>query len=75
MPFFPFLFVGYKSAEVKAASTVMVTLEDDSQVLDAVVVIGYGSVKKNDMTGSVTAIKPDKLNKGLITNAQDYDDW
>ena len=59
-------FVGYKSAEVKAASTVMVTLEDDSQVLDAVVVIGYGSVKKND-----TAIKPDKLNKGLITNAQD----
>ena len=64
-------FVGYKSAEVKAATTVMVTLEDDSQVLDAVVVIGYGSVKKNDMTGSVTAIKPDKLNKGLITNAQD----
>lgn len=64
-------FVGYKSAEVKAASTVMVTLEDDSQVLDAVVVIGYGSVKKNDMTDSVTAIKPDKLNKGLITNAQD----
>ena len=64
-------FVGYKSAEMKAASTVMVTLEDDSQVLDAVVVIGYGSVKKNDMTGSVTAIKPDKLNKGLITNAQD----
>ena len=64
-------FVGYKSAEVKAASSVIVTLEDDSQVLDAVVVIGYGSVKKNDMTGSVTAIKPDKLNKGLITNAQD----
>lgn len=64
-------FVGYKSAEVKAASSVIVTLEDDSQVLDAVVVIGYGSVKKNDMTGSVTAIKPDKLNKGLVTNAQD----
>lgn len=64
-------FVGYKPVEVKAAPTVMITLEDDSQVLDAVVVIGYGSVKKNDMTGSVTAIKPDKLNKGLITNAQD----
>ena len=63
-------FVGYKSAEVKAASTVMVTL-DDMEILDEVVVIGYGQVKKNDMTGSVTAIKPDKLNKGLITNAQD----
>ena len=33
--------------------------------------IGYGSVRKNDATGSVTAIKPDKLNKGLTTNAQD----
>ena len=35
------------------------------------VVIGYGTVKKNDATGSVTAIKPDKLNRGLTTNAQD----
>lgn len=64
-------FVGYKPVEIQAAPSVMVTLQDDSQVLDAVVVIGYGSVKKNDMTGSVTAIKPDKINKGLITNAQD----
>lgn len=64
-------FVGYKTAEVKATPTMIITLEDDSQVLDAVVVIGYGSVKKDDMTGSVTAIKPDKLNKGLVTNAQD----
>ena len=64
-------FIGYKTEEVKAASTVMVTLQDDSQLLDAVVVIGYGTVKKNDMTGSVTAMKPDAINKGLTTNAQD----
>lgn len=64
-------FVGYKPAEVKAASSVVITLEDDSQVLDAVVVIGYGTVKKNDLTGSVTAIKPDKLNRGLTTTATD----
>ena len=56
---------------MKAASSVVVTLEDDSQVLDAVVVIGYGTVKKNDATGSVTAIKPDKISKGMTTNAQD----
>ena len=37
-------FVGYKAAEIKAAPSVMVTLEDDSQVLDAVVVVGYGTV-------------------------------
>ena len=35
------------------------------------VVIGYGSVKKNDATGSVTALKPDELSKGITTNAQD----
>ncbi len=64
-------FIGYKTEEVKAASTVMVTLQDDSQLLDAVVVIGYGTVKKNDATGSVTAIKPDELSKGITTNAQD----
>ena len=64
-------FVGYKAAEIKAAPSVMVTLEDDSQVLDAVVVVGYGTVKKNDLTGSVTAIKPDKISKGVTTSAQD----
>lgn len=64
-------FVGYKNVEIKAAKSVMVIMEDDSQVLDAVVVIGYGTVKKNDMTGSVTAIKPDKISKGITTSAQD----
>ena len=50
-------FVGYKPIEVKAAPSVTVTLEDDSQVLNDVVVIGYGSVKKSDLSGSVVAIK------------------
>ena len=40
-------------------------------MLEDVVVIGYGSVKKSDATGSVTAIKPDDFNKGLRTTAQD----
>lgn len=64
-------FVGYKMAEVAAAPSVVVTLQDDAQALEAVVVIGYGTVKKNDLTGSVTAIKPDKLNRGLTTTATD----
>lgn len=64
-------YVGYKSEEVKATPSVIVTMQDDSQVLDAVVVIGYGTVKKNDATGSVTAIKPDKISKGITTSAQD----
>ena len=64
-------FIGYKTQEVAAASSVIVTLVEDTEMLDEVVVIGYGSVKKNDLTGSVTAIKPDEMNKGLVTNAQD----
>ena len=64
-------FIGYKTAEIAAAPTVMLTLQDDSELLSEVVVIGYGTAKKNDLTGSVTAIKPDEMNKGLVTNAQD----
>lgn len=64
-------FVGFKPATAKAAASVVVTLEDDATVLDNVVVIGYGVAKKNDLTGSVTAIKPDDKNKGMIVNAQD----
>ena len=39
--------------------------------MDEIVVIGYGTVKKDDATGSVTAIKPDKMNRGLTTTATD----
>ena len=64
-------FIGYKTEEVKAAPMVLVQLKDDAELLGEVVVIGYGTAKKNDLTGSVTAIKPDEMNKGLVTNAQD----
>ena len=64
-------YVGYQDAKVKAAPNVVVILQDDSQVLDNVVVIGYGRAKKNDLTGSVTAIKPDELSKGITNNATD----
>ena len=63
-------FIGYKTQELPATATMNVTLQDDTEMLDDVVVIGYGSVKKND-AGSVTAIKPDELSKGITTNAQD----
>ena len=64
-------YIGYQPANVKAAANVVVVLKDDSQMLENVVVIGYGVAKKNDLTGSVTAIKPDDKNHGLVTNAQD----
>ena len=64
-------YIGYETAEVAAAPHVEVVLQDDSHALNEVVVIGYGVARKNDLTGSVTAIKPDEKNHGLITNAQD----
>ncbi len=63
-------YIGYKTATVKADGTVTITLEDNSTLNEAVV-IGYGVAKKTDLTGSVTAIKPDDKNHGLQTSAQD----
>ena len=64
-------YVGYQTATVKAMPNLVITLKDDQTVLSDVVVIGYGRAKKNDLTGSVTAIRPDDKNHGLNINAQD----
>ena len=64
-------YVGFQTQTVKAAPNLVVTLEDDQTVLSDIVVIGYGVAKKNDLTGSVVAMKPDEKNHGIITTAQD----
>jgi len=64
-------YMGYKTQELEAKGTLSIKLSEDTEVLDEVVVVGYGVVKKNDATGSVTAIKPDEMNKGLTTTATD----
>lgn len=65
--------VGYQSQEIAVANRTQlnITLSEDTKLLEDVVVIGYGVVRKSDATGSVTAIKPDELNKGLALNPQD----
>lgn len=63
-------FVGYQTQDVTAQNSMSITLLDNNK-LNEIVVIGYGGVKKNDLTGSVTAIKPDEMNHGLNTTAQD----
>ncbi len=63
--------IGLQSQTVTAAPTLEIQLLDDSQVLENVVVIGYGTVKKSDLTGSVTALRPDAKNKGVVVSAQD----
>ena len=64
-----FSFIGYTTQELPATAELMnVVLKDDSEMLREVVVIGYGSVKKSDLTGSVTAIKAEELNRGVVTS-------
>ena len=65
-------FIGYDPQEVRwDGEPVEVILQEMANNLGEAVVIGYGVAKKNDLSGSVVAIKPDEKNHGLITNAQD----
>ncbi len=62
-------FIGYSAQELPATAELMnVVLKDDSEMLSEVVVIGYGSVKKSDLTGSVTAIKAEDINRGAVNS-------
>ena len=64
--------IGYTSQSFKASAVpTRVTLVEDTEFLDDVVVIGYGTVKKSDMTGSVSTVKADEINKGVITTPAD----
>lgn len=60
-----FAYVGFTPAEraVGGNTTINIVLEPASDVLDEVVVIGYGSVKKSDLTGAVSSVGSDKLTK------------
>lgn len=64
-------YIGFVNQQVTAAPSVIVTMQDDAKQLEQVVVIGYGRAKKEDLTGSVTAMKPDDLSKGITNNASD----
>ena len=64
--------IGYTTQTYKASAIpATITLVEDSEFLDEIVVIGYGTVKKSDLTGSVSTVKADELNKGVITTPAD----
>jgi iron complex outermembrane receptor protein len=68
-----FSFVGYATQEVSVAnqSDISISLNPDVTSLNEVVVIGYGSQEKKDVTGSVMAITTKDLNKGIVSSPQD----
>lgn len=63
--------IGYMKTELKAdlQNSLVVPLREDLVGLDEVVVIGYGTARKSDLTGSVVSVKPKDLNTGAISNA------
>ncbi len=68
-----FSFVGYvpQTVVVGQQTTLKISLVQQTQGLDEVVVIGYGTVKKSDATGAVSTVSSKDFNKGSITSAQD----
>lgn len=66
-------YVGYdtQNVPVNGQTTLKIVMKENSLVLDEVVAIGYGTVKKNDATGSVNTVKPSEIAAGLATSAQD----
>ncbi|MEE1148386.1 MAG: carboxypeptidase-like regulatory domain-containing protein, partial [Alistipes sp.] len=66
-------YIGYLTQNLAANSELLqrLVLEEDSAMIDDVVVIGYGTVKKDDLTGSISTVKADQTNKGLATSPTD----
>ena len=64
--------IGYQTVSFRASQMPgSVVLQEDSEYLDEVVVIGYGEVRKSDATGSVVAMKPDELNRVKANTTED----
>ncbi|MBK5720291.1 TonB-dependent receptor [Dysgonomonas sp. Marseille-P4677] len=66
-------YVGFETQEIPISgkNKLSITLLENQGLLNEVIVIGYGQVKKGDITGSLTTIKPDEMNKGMQVTAQD----
>lgn len=65
-----FSYIGFLSQEVVVnGAKVNVTLKEDTKTLDEVVVIGYGSMARKDVTSSITTVKADQLNVGVFSDA------
>ena len=67
-----FSYIGFNTIEQLATknATMNISLVDDAQSLDEVVVVGYGTARKKDLTGSVAAVGVKDFNKGAVVSAQ-----
>lgn len=71
-------YIGYLDKDVavsKGKTTLNIQLKEDTQALDEVVVVGYGSVKKRDLTGSVSQISSSSIQNQAVMSGEKYADW
>ena len=66
-------YIGYRPQTIAISNrtNIRIVLEEDTELLEELVVIGYGTVRKDDATGSVVAVDASKLNRGLATSPSD----
>lgn len=61
-------YVGYRTQEIKATDNMKVVLKEDAELLDEVVVVGYGTQRKGNLTGSISNVKSEKLTTAPVGN-------
>lgn len=61
-------YIGYQTMEIKAGTSLQIVLKEDAELLDEVVVVGYGTMRRKDVTSSISTIQSDDLNQGVYTD-------
>ena len=64
-----FSYIGYKTVEMKASADMNISLSEDTDMLDEVVVIGYGSVRRGDVTTAISSVSQKDLENRPIVSA------
>jgi TonB-linked SusC/RagA family outer membrane protein len=67
-------YIGARTQEValKGRTNISVTLQDESSLLNEVVVVGYGTQRRSDITGSVASLNEDQMRQSIVTNADQF---
>ncbi|MBP3251926.1 MAG: SusC/RagA family TonB-linked outer membrane protein [Prevotella sp.] len=61
-------YIGYNSQTVRAREGMRITMQEDNQLLDEVVVVGYGTMRRKDVTSSITTVQAKDLNQGVFAD-------
>lgn len=61
-------YIGFTPQTVKAGSNSQIVLQEDNTALNEVVVVGYGTMRRKDVTSSITTVKAEDLNQGVFTD-------